>query len=404
MMTPDFDFISPLLVAANTRVVLLVIDGLGGLPVTAGGQTELEAANTPNLDMLAAEGLCGLHEPIGTGITPGSGPSHLALFGYDPLRYQVGRGVLSALGSGFNLQDNDVAARGNFCTLDDSGLITDRRAGRIDTNTNRELCSKLREIEVPGVELFVEPVEEYRFLFVLRGAELSASVTDSDPQQTGKEPREPDPLTAEAEHTAQLVRDFLEQAREKLASHDPANMVLLRGFSSRPSWPIFSEVFGLQPAALAGYPMYRGVAQLLGMTVLSCDDSLESKIATLKAHWEKFDFFYIHYKPTDSAGEDGDAEKKQRCIEAVDRSIPALRDLQPDVLIVTGDHSTPAVMKSHSWHPVPAILWAANCRPDEVKRFGERACLGGGLGPRFAATDLMPLALAHAGRLQKFGA
>ena len=404
MMTPDFDFISPLLVAAKTRVVLLVIDGLGGLPVTAGGQTELEAANTPNLDMLAAEGLCGLHEPIGTGITPGSGPSHLALFGYDPLRYQVGRGVLSALGSGFNLQDNDVAARGNFCTLDDSGLITDRRAGRIDTNTNRELCSKLREIEVPGVELFVEPVEEYRFLFVLRGAELSASVTDSDPQQTGREPRKPDPLTAEAEHTAQLARDFLKQAREKLASHAPANMVLLRGFSSRPSWPIFSEVFGLQPAALAGYPMYRGVAQLLGMTVLSCDDSLESKIATLKAHWEKFDFFYVHYKPTDSAGEDGDADKKQRCIEAVDRSIPALRDLQPDVLIVTGDHSTPAVMKSHSWHPVPAILWAANCRPDEVKRFGERACLGGGLGPRFAATDLMPLALAHAGRLQKFGA
>ncbi len=404
MMASESDFISRLLVPAKTRIILLVIDGLGGLPVTPGGQTELEAAITPNLDMLAAEGLCGLHEPVGTGITPGSGPSHLALFGYDPRRYQVGRGVLSALGSGFNLQDSDVAARGNFCTVDDSGSITDRRAGRIDTRTNRELCSVLREIELPGIELFIEPVKEYRFLFVLRGAELSAQITDSDPQQTGRKPHEPDPLVSEAENTAQRVRRFLDQARQKLTPHHPANMVLLRGFSSRPSWPTFSEIFGLRAAALAGYPMYRGVAQLLGMSILNCEDSLESKISMLKAHWEKFDFFYVHYKPADSAGEDGDAEKKQHCIEELDRCIPALRELRPEVLIVTGDHSTPAVMKSHSWHPVPTILWADNCRPDGIKLFGERACLAGGLGPRFAATDLIPLALAHAGRLKKFGA
>ncbi|MFO7766801.1 MAG: 2,3-bisphosphoglycerate-independent phosphoglycerate mutase [Pelovirga sp.] len=403
-MTPDFDFISPLLVPAKTRIIMLVIDGLGGLPVTAGGQTELEAASSPNLDMLAAEGIGGLHQPVGTGITPGSGPSHLALFGYDPRQYQVGRGVLSALGSGFNLQDGDVAARGNFCTVDDSGLITDRRAGRIDTRTNRKLCEILREIELPGVELFIEPVKEYRFLLVLRGSELSAKIADSDPQQTGHKPREPDPLIPDAEHTAQPVQHFLEQAREKLATHEPANMVLLRGFSSRPAWPSFNEVFGLKAAAVAGYPLYRGVAQLLGMDILDCEDTLDSKMAVLKEQWEKFDFFYVHYKPTDSAGEDGDAEKKQRCIEEVDQIIPALRELQPEVLIVTGDHSSPAPMKSHSWHPVPTVLWGDNCRPDEVALFGERACVGGGLGPRFAATDLIPLALAHAGRLQKFGA
>lgn len=404
MMASDFDLISSLLVPANTKIIMLVIDGLGGLPVTAGGPTELEAANTPNLDMLATEGMCGLHEPVGTGITPGSGPSHLALFGYDPRQYQVGRGVLSALGSGFNLQDGDVAARGNFCTVDDSGFITDRRAGRIDTSTNRKLCAILREIELPGVELFIEPVKEYRFLLVLRGSELSAEIADSDPQQTGHKPREPDPLVPDAEHTAQRVQHFLEQAREKLATHEPANMVLLRGFSSRPSWPSFNEVFGLKAAAVAGYPLYRGVAQLLGMDILDCEDTFDSKMAVLKEQWEKFDFFYVHYKPTDSAGEDGDAEKKQRCIEEVDQIIPALRELQPEVLIVTGDHSSPALMKSHSWHPVPTVLWGDNCRPDEVTLFGERACVAGGLGPRFAATDLIPLALAHAGRLQKFGA
>ncbi|MFO7765604.1 MAG: 2,3-bisphosphoglycerate-independent phosphoglycerate mutase [Pelovirga sp.] len=404
MMTPDFDFISPLLVPAKTRIIMLVIDGLGGLPVTAGGQTELEAASSPNLDMLAAEGIGGLHQPVGTGITPGSGPSHLALFGYDPRQYQVGRGVLSALGGGFNLQDGDVAARGNFCTMDDSGLITDRRAGRIDTSTNRKLCEILREIELPGVELFIEPVKEYRFLLVLRGSELSAKIADSDPQQTGHKPREPDPLIPDAEHTAQLVQHFLEQAHEKLATHEPANMVLLRGFSSRPAWPSFNEVFGLKAAAVAGYPLYRGVAQLLGMEILDCEDTLDSKMAALKEQWEQFDFFYVHYKPTDSAGEDGDAEKKQRCVEEMDQIIPALRELQPEVLIVTGDHSSPAPMKAHSWHPVPTVLWGDNCRPDEVTLFGERACVGGGLGPRFAATDLIPLALAHAGRLQKFGA
>ncbi|MBE0574571.1 MAG: 2,3-bisphosphoglycerate-independent phosphoglycerate mutase [Desulfuromonadales bacterium] len=403
-MTPEFDFIEKLHVPAETKILLLVLDGLGGLPQKFGGQTELEAADTPNLDALAAEGICGLHEPIGTGITPGSGPAHLALFGYDPRRFQVGRGVLSALGIGFDLHDGDVAARGNFCTVDDAGRVTDRRAGRIETGKSRELCARLRKIKIPGVELFIEPVKEHRFVLVLRGLELSPRLGDTDPQQTGTEPHQPEVRALEAEHTAQLVRQFVNQARQKLAQLHPANMVLLRGFSSRPAWPDFRKVFGLRAAALAGYPMYRGVARLLGMNVLDCEEPLESKIAALKAHWEEFDFFYVHFKATDSAGEDGDAQKKQRLLTEVDRHLPSLRDLDPEVLIVTGDHSTPAVMKSHSWHPVPAILWAKTCRPDGVKAFGEEACLAGGLGPRFPAIDLIPLALAHAGRLRKFGA
>ncbi len=403
-MPSEHDFLQNLLVPAESKIVVLSMDGLGGLPQTGGGQTELEAADTPHLNALARDAICGLHEPVGTAITPGSGPAHMALFGYDPRRFQVGRGVLSALGIGFDLRPGDVAARGNFCTVDDAGSVTDRRAGRLDTEVNRELCALLREIELPGVELFVEPVMEHRFLLVLRGPELSPQLRDTDPQQTGRRPHEPEPREPAAEATAQLVERFLDQARRMLAEHQPANMVLLRGFSSLPVWPTFREAFGLRGAVLADYPMYRGIARLLGMSALDCQAPLESKIATLEQHWDEFDYFYLHVKQTDSAGEDGDAAKKRQYIEAVDRQLPALRQLQPDVLIVTGDHSTPAVMQAHSWHPVPTLLWAKNCRADAVSAFGERDCLSGGLGPRFAATDLIPLALAHAGRLRKFGA
>ncbi|MDR9502165.1 MAG: 2,3-bisphosphoglycerate-independent phosphoglycerate mutase [Desulfurivibrionaceae bacterium] len=404
MKPSEIDFIKNLLVPAETKIVLLVLDGLGGLPQKNGGLTELEEAYTPNLDMLAREAVCGLHEPAGAGITPGSGPAHLALFGYNPRQFQVGRGVMSALGIGFDLRDGDVAARGNFCTVDDAGQVIDRRAGRMETAKNRELCALLSEIEIPGLELFIKPVKEYRFVLVLRGPDLSPRLGDTDPQQTGRQPHQPEARTPEAENTARLVQDFVDQARQKLVAHDPANMVVLRGFSSRPAWPTFSQAFGLRGAALAGYPMYRGLARLLGMRVLECQEPLESKIAALKAHWHEFDFFYIHVKGIDSAGEDGNAAQKKELLAEVDQYLPALRSLDPEVLIVTGDHSTPAAMKSHSWHPVPALLWAANCRPDDVRVFGERACLAGGLGARFPTTDLMPLALAHAGRLAKFGA
>ena len=404
MITSELKFLRDQLAPADSKIVLMVLDGLGGLSAEPGGSTPLEAADTPNLDALAKEGICGLHEPAGPGITPGSGPAHLALFGYDPRQYQVGRGVLSALGIGLDLQDGDVAARGNFCTVDDDGKVTDRRAGRIGSEKGRELCAILNEIAIPGIEVFVEPVKEYRFVLVLRGEDLSAHIADTDPQQTGKKPREVEATSGKAEDTASLVQQFLDQAREKLADHHPANMVLLRGFSSQPDWPSFREVFGLRGTALADYPMYRGVARLLDMNAPDCGHPLENKIKVVGESWEDFDFFYLHVKRTDSVGEDGDAATKRNLIEQADQQLPALRELGADVLIVTGDHSTPAAMESHSWHPVPTVLWAKNARLDSVTTFGEKACIAGGLGPRFAATDLMPLALAHAERLKKFGA
>jgi 2,3-bisphosphoglycerate-independent phosphoglycerate mutase len=380
------------------------MDGVGGLPMESGGQTALEAAHTPHLDQLAARSLCGLHVPVAPGITPGSGPAHLALFGYDPLRYHVGRGVLSALGIDFDLTTQDVAARGNFCTLAEDGTVADRRAGRIPTERNEELCQRLRQIELPGVELFVETVKEYRLLLVLRGDDLGGDVTDTDPQDVGEAPLQPQARSASSERTAELVAQFLDQAQEILADRHPANMVLLRGFSKQPDWPSMERAYGLRAAAIASYPMYRGVAKLVGMEALEAGKRVAAEFDTLETHWDDFDFFFLHVKRIDSAGEDGDFERKASLIEEVDALLPRLLDLAPDVLLVTGDHSTPAKMKYHSWHPVPVLLWSAYCRPDGVQTFGERACMAGGLGNRAPAVDLIPLALANARRLEKFGA
>lgn len=400
----DLKLIERLAKPADTKIVLLVLDGVGGLPLEKGGSTELETAYTPHLDDIAKESLCGLHQPVGAGITPGSGPAHLALFGYDPVRYQVGRGVLAALGIDFDLQPLDVAARGNFCTLDDQGLVQDRRAGRISSEKNQELLKLLRNVDLPGTNLFLEVVKEYRFLLVLRGEGLDEKVEDTDPQEVGQKPRDPEPLSPEAEHTARLVAQFLEQVRKVLADQHPANMVLLRGFSQRPDWPQLPEVFGLKAAGIAAYPMYRGLAKLVGMEVLEAGENLGDPFQVLQKAWADFDFFFVHIKPMDSAGEDGDFDRKVKLIEEADTHVPRLFQLDPDVVIITGDHSTPAKMAYHSWHPVPAMLWSRNCRADRVDRFGERACLNGGLGPRFPAVDLLPLALANAQRLEKFGA
>jgi 2,3-bisphosphoglycerate-independent phosphoglycerate mutase len=400
----DATIVRGLVVANDTKIVLLVLDGLGGLPIEPGGPTELEAAYTPNMDRLADEGICGLHVPIGPGIAPGSGPAHLALFGYDPFRYQIGRGVLEAGGIDFELTAQDVAARGNFCTVNERGLITDRRAGRIPTDVCVELTHELSNITLPGVEIFVKPVKEYRFVLVLRGEGLSDALTETDPQRIGAAPLPVQALSPEAEQTAALVNQFIAEASKRLADHHPANMLTLRGFSRKPDWPTMQDLFGLRSAAIAIYPMYRGVSRLVGMDVLPSGATFADELGTLADHWESYDFFFVHYKWTDSRGEDGDFDAKVKCIEEVDGLLPRLLDLQPDVLIITGDHSTPAHLKSHSWHPVPVQLWSKACRQDDVETFGERACMAGGLGPRLRTTDLMPIALANAGRLTKFGA
>jgi 2,3-bisphosphoglycerate-independent phosphoglycerate mutase len=400
----DQKIVSELVIPNTTKIVLLVIDGLGGAPMHPDGLTELETARTPNLDALAAGGICGLHDPIAPGITPGSGPSHLALFGYDPLQHQIGRGVLEALGIGFDLQRNDMAARGNFCTIDEKGLITDRRAGRISTEESTQLIKRLRPITLPDVEVFVEPVKDYRFLLVLRGEGLSGPLTETDPQQLGVAPLPVKALRPEAKRTAGLFNQWISQAHEILADSHPANMVTLRGLDKNPDLPSMEEIYGLRAAAIAAYPMYRGVAKLVGMDILPTGETMEEEVDTLKTHWADYDFFFFHIKKTDSAGEDGNFQDKVSIIEHVDETVvPAILELRPDVVVVTGDHSTPALLRSHSWHPVPILLYSNHCRADAEKEFSERGCARGALG-RFPATNIMPLAMANALRLTKFGA
>ena len=388
------------------RIVYLVMDGLGGLPDPRYSGTELQVAQTPNLDDLAARSSCGLLEVVGPGITPGSGPGHLALFGYDPFTYSIGRGVLSALGIDFDLQEGDVAARVNFATLDDRGHIADRRAGRIDTRTNARLCQQITQaVNLNfGGEYFFETVSEHRAVLILRGDGLSDAIEDTDPQQTGKPPLAPQPRTGEAEHTAQIVRSFVKQVRDLLADEPEANSVLLRGFEEYHPIPSLSKRFHLDGICLADYPMYRGVSRLLGMHVPPRPGGLETRFEALRAcYGEMYNFYFLHVKKTDSLGEDGNFDAKVRAIEAVDRLLPQLFELEPDVLVVTADHSTPAVMGSHSWHPVPTLLHARTARVDDVTTFDELACMHGALGLR-PGLHLMGLALAHAGRLAKYGA
>ncbi len=399
--------IAPLVVSNTTKIVVLSLDGLAGLPRPDTGRSELETARLPNLAALAAEAACGLIRHVAPGITPGSGPGHLGLFGYDPIRHQVGRGVLEALGIEFDLRAGDVAARGNFCTVDAKGLITDRRAGRIPTEVCVRLTERLRGIRVPGVELFVEPVKEHRFVLVLRGrgksGGLSGRLSETDPQQLGKSALPVRPLDARAKATAQRVNTFVAEAKRRLGDSTPANMLLLRGFDQLPKLPRFPEIFGLRSAAIAAYPMYRGLAKLVGMEVLKTGGTFAEEVATLREHWEAYDFFFLHYKDTDKAGEDGDFDAKVAALERLDAFVPAIRALKPDVLVVTGDHATPSVLAAHGWQPVPVLLWSRYCGADVVTEFTERACAAGSLGV-FPAHHLMPLVMANALRLTKFGA
>lgn len=391
-------------VAAQTKIAMLILDGLGGLPRESGGKTELETAHTPNLDALAARSTLGMTQPSGPGITVGSGPGHLALFGYDPIENEIGRGVLEALGVDFEIGPDDVAARGNFCTIDSQGLLVDRRAGRLPTEESTKLVKLLRTIKIDGIDLFIEPVKEHRFAFILRARGYEANLTDSDPLVTGIAPLRVKAQTGNSEMTAAAINDFLKHARLLLAEHAPANMVLLRGFAKFPTLPKFQEIYKLNAAAVAVNGMYRGVARLAGMQVLPVNGTtLADEFTTLEEYWHTHDFFYLHFKKTDTCGESGDFQGKVKAIEEFDALLPRLLALQPDVVIIGGDHSSPAILRSHSWHPVPLLLYAASCRPDNIAEFGERACAKGSLGV-IPATHVMPLALAHAGQISKYGA
>jgi 2,3-bisphosphoglycerate-independent phosphoglycerate mutase len=393
-------------VKTDSKIVLLVIDGIGGLPVEGSdGKTELEAADTPNLDSLAARSDLGLSRPVAAGVSPGSGPGHLALFGYDPIQFLVGRGVLSALGVGFELGENDLAARINFATKDSSGRISDRRAGRISNEKAAPLVDLLNEnVNLDGVETFVIHEKEHRAVAIFRGEELSDALTDTDPQRTGLEPLPVKPTddSPATERSASLANAFVEQADEILADHHPANTVLLRGFGMHPKLPSFEEIYELEAAAIASYPMYKGLARLAGMELLEEGEGIAGEFETLQQNWETSDFFFVHLKPTDAAGEDGDFGRKSEIIEDVDARLPAVLELGPDALAVTGDHATPAKLKSHSWHGVPFMLHSPYTLPT-AESFGERACAGGTLGA-FPAEEIMGLLMGHALKLNRYGA
>ena len=397
-----------LVLDGTTKIVLLVLDGVGDLPeASRGGRTPLEAARTPNLDALAPAASLGRLLPVAPGITPGSGPGHLALFGYDPVTTVVGRGVLEALGAGMELRDGDVAARANFCTVDRAGVVTDRRAGRIPGEASARLVERLaREASrFEDVELLLKAGKGHRFVAVLRGTGLAGEVSDADPHREGSVIPKARALAAgaAAEKTARVVNAFVARVGEVLRDQAVANGALLRGVSARPALPGFRERFRLRAAAIAAYPMYRGVAQLAGMALVPVGERVTDAVAAAASRWAEFDFFFIHIKGTDMAGEDGDFDAKVAVIEEVDRALPELTALRPDVLCVTGDHSTPTLVRGHSWHPVPALVLARWCGADAAPRFHEATCRAGSLGV-LASRDLMAVLLANAGRLDKFGA
>lgn len=397
------EVIRSLTIRTSSKIVLVVLDGVGGLRID--GRTELEAAHTPHLDELASRSICGVADPVSPGITPGSGPGHLGMFGYDPLCYEIGRGVLEALGIDMHLGDRDVVARGNFATMDSEGIITDRRAGRIPTEKNIELCRLLQEniTTIDDVRVEIRNGKEHRFVLRFTGEGLDGRLEDTDPQKEGKAALKAVPLAAEAAKTAKIVDNFVDKAKEVLHDQHPANTVLLRGISKIPAIPSMTDLFKLTPACIATYPMYKGLARLVGMEILETGESIVDEFKTLNKKYKQFDYFFLHIKKTDSYGEDGDFQKKVEVIEEVDRHIPVLLELNPDVIAVTGDHSTPSLLKGHSWHPNPFMLCSRYERADDVAEFTEAACVTGGLG-RFLAVHEMPLMLASALKLEKFGA
>jgi 2,3-bisphosphoglycerate-independent phosphoglycerate mutase len=399
-------FIKNLVQKNNSKIVLVVLDGLGGVPV--GGKTELEAADTPNLDALARESACGLHIPVDIGITPGSGPGHFALFGYDPIECQIGRGILEALGLKLDVKSTDVSVRCNYATIKD-GLIVDRRAGRIPTVQSRKLTERLRaEIKtIDEAEVIFAPGMEHRFAVLLRFPEPldpdAAAIDDTDPQLEGKSPLSPTPLSKNAERVSRVAEKLINTVHELLKDEVEANYILMRGFSVKPNLPTFEEAFGLKALAIATYPMYGGLAKLVGMDTPEVTGTVADEIDFLKKHYNNYDFFFLHVKKVDSYGEDGNFAEKAARISEFDELLPRVLDLKPDVLIITGDHSTPALMKSHSWHPVPVLLKSPYVLGGLCNSFSERECHKGELG-LFRTVKLMTLALAHAKRLKKFGA
>jgi 2,3-bisphosphoglycerate-independent phosphoglycerate mutase len=406
------DILKSLLKKSESKILLIVLDGIGDLPLK-NGKTPLEAAKTPNLDFLAKKSALGLHIPVDYGITPGSGPGHLGIFGYDPLKINIGRGVLEALGIGIELRETDVAIRGNFATVKyENGvpIVVDRRAGRIPTEENKRLINYLSShvSKIEDAQVILQSGREHRFVVVFRFPYKVSSevetINDTDPQVSGKPPLKPEGKGEIAERVSRIAETFSQKVAELLKNELKANYALLRGFSVRPDLETFEEKFGLKACCIATYPMYRGLASLVGMKIIDFEgETIKDEIETLKREWQNFDFFFLHIKKTDSAGEDGNFELKTKIIEEFDSLLPEILALNPSVFCITGDHSTPCILKAHSWHPVPVLIYSPYVLGETSERFTEREALKGELGI-FYAYKLMPLLLAHAGKLKKYGA
>ncbi len=399
----DFPEIQDLVKPNNSKIIMLVVDGLGGLYHPDYGKTELEYANIPEIDNLAKQSDCGLTLPVLPGITPGSGPGHLSLFGYDPIKYTIGRGILEAIGISLNLNSSDVAARGNLCTIDNqTGLIIDRRAGRINSEKAKSIINQLDGLKYKNIKIEVHHVREHRFVLLLKGNGLENNITGTDPEIEGKVTLKSIANDSRSALTAECINYFNEQIKTILADRYTANMALLRGFSKIPDYPNISNKYKMKCAAIAAYPMYKGLAKLIGMSILDSGTSFESEIETLKTNYDKFDFFFLHYKPADAAGEDGDFKQKVKSLEYLNGVLNQVLSLKPDTFILAGDHSTPSVMASHSWHPVPFLINSKLTYGSRIQEFTENQCRNGSIG-NINATQLMLLALAHSDRLNKFG-
>lgn len=405
----NLELIKSLAIKNDKKIIFLVIDGLGGATHPQYNKTELEVSSHPNLDKIAKESLCGLAVPVDYGITPGSGPGHLALFGYDPIKYLIGRGVLEVLGLGMQMTSDDLAFRGNFATISD-GIVVDRRAGRIPSEETKRLIEKIQKNikKIDDVEIFLMPGKEHRFAGVFRNKKLREEISDNDPHKEGNKPHKIMPLNnnEDTTFTAFIIEKFISEVTEILKDEKKANYILLRGFSKYPNIPQMQEVYKLNPVAIAVYPMYKGLAQIVGMEIISGCETIEDEIKKLKELFNKpYDFYYVHIKDTDKLGEDGNFEEKIRKIEEIDKLIPEIFSLQPDVLVITGDHSTPAVTKGHSWHPVPVAIWSKNppTPKNNVNKFTEEEFSKGILGTIYSS-KILPLAMAYSGKLDKYGA
>ncbi len=400
---------SELTLKTPAKLALVVMDGVGDIATREQGYlTPLEAANTPNLDALSKDSAQGRMIPVAPGITPGSGPGHLGLFGYDPLEFEVGRGVIEALGLGLELRAGDIAARANFCTLDAKGIVTDRRAGRIDTAVCEQLCALLSQKikKVGDAQVIIKAGKGHRFVVLFRGKGLEGPLTDADPHREGLAIPKVSPVnakSAKAKKAAKLVADFYKAALPLLAQKKPANGFLLRGIAHQPHIATFQDRYGMRPACIAVYPMYKGLAQLVGMAKLEGPQTIAEQFERYVAEYENYDYFFIHYKYTDMYGEDGNFAAKRKAIEELDAALPTLLRKRPDVLAITGDHSTPCALKGHSWHPQPVLIHSASSGSDKLDRFTETGANSGSLGV-FAAKFLIRLMQANAKAFDKFGA